>query len=145
MLDLLICVLFLLYTKFSEFFYLILHSRNQVHQWSNYVLNSPDNQRVGPYKQHINQVHHLQRLLHIYKPQLFLFIHNLHDRCNQYFHLTKHIFQLYYILQSKDLLCVRFHKIHNRFLYEGICIYIFLHLHHNLMFLLDHISNLMYK
>ena len=145
MLDLLPCVLFLLCTKFLEFFFLILRNRNQVHQWSNYVLDSLDNQRVDPYKLHINRVHHLQKHLHIYKQQLLQFIHNLRDHCNQYYHLTKRIFLLYYILLSMDLLCDLFHKNHNQFLYGGIYIYKLLHLHRKLMSLLDHISNLMYK
>ena len=99
---------------------------------------------MDPYKQHINQVHHLQMHHHIYKLQLILFIHILRVHYNQYYLLIKHMFLLYYIHLFLDLLCDRFHKNHNRFQYEGIYIYKFLHLHHNLMFLLDHINNLKY-
>ena len=49
-----------------------------------------------------------------------------------------------YILQFQGLLYVLFRKSHNLFLYEGICISKFLHLHRNLMFRLDHINNLKY-
>ena len=96
------------------------------------------------YKHHTNLIHHLQMLLRIYIQQLILFTRIHHDHCNQRHLLIMRMFLMGYILQFQGLLYVHFRKSHNLFLYEGICIGIFLHLHRNLMFQLDHINNLKY-